>query len=427
MKAAKWFMILFALLLVVPMAWADSGEGDDGTQLGVKADMRWRGELDGRDFDKDINPSAFSVLRARFGAYVKSGDVKGFIQLQYPHQLGWDASTLNPDVAADVHQAYLKVHGFFTDPLTLKVGRMEMSYGDERLIGAVGWSNVGRVFDGVLLRYDTEKYSVDGFYTKQVERYSSAAYTDDQDDNFFGVWAKYKPLKLNLFALQNTAAAMNSNGDYATNSTLTTVGLHYMNMYESGFGAILDGAYQMGTTTTFGPPSVDTDVAAWMLVVGAWYKFDMAMEPGVGVGVDWVSGDDPDTPDKWEAFNNLYYTSHRWRGSMDLFTASNPEGLRDVELSVMLKPTEKRKVWLSFHNFSTSQEYASLVDGSKTTAVGNEIDLESYCQMKEDLGFQMGIGYFMPAEDYMGTDPENGLWGYVQLQAKMHAFGSLTK
>ena len=56
-----------------------------------------------------------------------------------------------------LHQAYFSVNKLFDLPLNLKLGRMELSYGPQRLIGAVGWHNVGRSFDGGILQLNTEK------------------------------------------------------------------------------------------------------------------------------------------------------------------------------------------------------------------------------------------------------------------------------
>ena len=42
-------------------------------------------------------------------------------------------------------------------PVTLKVGRQELSYGDERLVGAFDWNNIGRVFDAAKLRYENAR------------------------------------------------------------------------------------------------------------------------------------------------------------------------------------------------------------------------------------------------------------------------------
>ena len=43
-------------------------------------------------------------------------------------------------------------------PLTLKVGRQILSYGDERLIGAFDWNNFGRTFDAVKLPWEAKTW-----------------------------------------------------------------------------------------------------------------------------------------------------------------------------------------------------------------------------------------------------------------------------
>ena len=49
------------------------------------------------------------------------------------------------DTSLDVHQAYLKYN--FNDNFAFTAGRKELNYGDQLLLGGVGWSNQGRSFD----------------------------------------------------------------------------------------------------------------------------------------------------------------------------------------------------------------------------------------------------------------------------------------
>jgi len=44
----------------------------------------------------------------------------------------------------DLHQGFVTINNFFNFPVTLKLGRYEVIYGPQRLMGAVGWHNVGR-------------------------------------------------------------------------------------------------------------------------------------------------------------------------------------------------------------------------------------------------------------------------------------------
>src|SRR6185295_8135257 len=46
------------------------------------------------------------------------------------------------DGPMDLHQAYVTIGNHKEFPLSLKVGRQEMSYGNERIIGPSDWSNV---------------------------------------------------------------------------------------------------------------------------------------------------------------------------------------------------------------------------------------------------------------------------------------------
>ena len=57
------------------------------------------------------------------------------------------------DGPMDLHQAYVTLGNHKEFPLSFKVGRQELSYGDERLIGAFDWNNLGRTFDAAKLRW----------------------------------------------------------------------------------------------------------------------------------------------------------------------------------------------------------------------------------------------------------------------------------
>src|SRR6185295_1993964 len=70
--------------------------------------------------------------------------------------------------ALDLHQAYVILGNHKEFPVSHKVGRQEFIYGDERLIGAFGWNNVGRVFDAAKLRWQNSLFGVDAFTSRVV-------------------------------------------------------------------------------------------------------------------------------------------------------------------------------------------------------------------------------------------------------------------
>ena len=68
--------------------------------------------------------------------------------------------------------------------------------------------------------------------------------------------------------------------------------------------------------------------------------------------------------------------------------------------------------------FAASQDYASAVDGTDATALGNEINIVRTQKLKENLTLSTGLGYFMPAEEFVGADKDPSMWMFLQLQTK---------
>ncbi|MFC2150630.1 alginate export family protein [Calditrichota bacterium] len=425
----KTFSMILATLIIsslclAPLAFAGESSGK------IFADTRYRTSFDGRDFNGDTGMDNTQWLRTRIGMKFQQDDVKAFLQFQYPLTFANAAPPASGNVGGGVHQLYIKYNGFYLDDLAVKAGRFEMNYGDERLIGSVGWSNVGRTFDGLKFHYDNEMLWADYFLTTLTENSVGSPNTNAKDDLFHGVWAELKGLKLNLFYLmQRNTTQIAGGSNWHTGLSRSTLGLHYMNQYGSGLGTLLDFAMQMGTATTFGAPNVETDLSAMLVVAAVWYKFeDMAMSPTIGAGIDMASGDDPTTPEN-EAFSNLYYTGHKWRGAMDYFINDNPigggtnPGLTDIMVKAYVSPWETGKVGLGFHMFSTGEDFASNAPGGGTaTALGNEIDLFYMNDYSETLTGEAGVSMFMPSEDWQGASPDNSMWIYIQLSSKFDAF-----
>ena len=91
--------------------------------------------------------------------YAEGRDSRGF----------WDEPNPNPDLdTVDLHQAFVQIGNPQLFPLIAKVGRQELSYGDERLIGISDWTNVRRTFDAAKLRYEVEGFWVDAFVSHPV-------------------------------------------------------------------------------------------------------------------------------------------------------------------------------------------------------------------------------------------------------------------
>jgi len=118
----------------------------------------------------------------------------------------------------DLHQLFFDVRILGEDqPWTLRLGRQELSYGNERLVSPLEWANVRRRFDAVKLFARMEKWDIDFWYAKPdvVQRKQSDRY--DEDIDFYGVYTTFKGIPrhgidLYLLTLDDTGDRRNPNG-----------------------------------------------------------------------------------------------------------------------------------------------------------------------------------------------------------------------
>src|SRR5207344_2328486 len=96
--------------------------------------------------------------RASFSQGDERGDQRVAADANKPgHALAENDRDLN------VHQAYFMVGNHKEFPLSLKLGRQELAYGDQRTLGPVRWNNNARTFDAVKIRWQNPLFGADFF------------------------------------------------------------------------------------------------------------------------------------------------------------------------------------------------------------------------------------------------------------------------
>ena len=392
----KKILFIINVLILSSTAFAQSG-------LDVSAQIRARHQINNKGFNSDLSGNRFSELRTRLGLKFSPIDnITGLVQLQDSRIYGTEPNTLTGIDNIDLHQAFFSVNNIFDLPVNLKLGRMELSYGPQRLIGAVGFHNVGRSFDGGVLQLITKNIDVD-FFTAQTNESFEAGDTND-----FSIYGAYGNLKIaNNYKIQPFIIGEMLKG---SESSRYTLGL-YVNGKVGGLSHEVEGAYQLGSAAK------DVDIAAYMFALNLKYTFKSPVKPAVGVGVDYLSGDDGQDADKFKVFNTLYATNHKYYGFMDYFLDIPNHtlglGLMDVHVKGEVSPANKFKVALAFHMFNANEDF-TLVDGKSSTSFGSEIDLTLIYSYNESVKFQSGFSLFSPGEIFKQTKGEDSAtWGYI--------------
>ena len=105
---------------------------------------------------------------------------------------GNDRAAAGNDIA--LFQAYIQAEEMFGQPLRLRIGRQELAFGNQWLVGPRDFEFffTGLSFDGLRLTYDTDLFTVDTWWSKLAER---SPLEQDGDTDFFGIYGTYKGIE----------------------------------------------------------------------------------------------------------------------------------------------------------------------------------------------------------------------------------------
>src|SRR5690606_31116648 len=241
------------------------------------------------------------------------------------------------EAALGIYEGYFMLKG---KVLEGKVGRFAMNYGEAGTIGNLDWHEAGRAFDGAHFRVKAGKANVDLFLTQQAEGWP--VINQDflgGDAYFWGAYAELGPaivegLGLDVFALGKSAAATDIT-DATTGTVTHKDGATFMTFGGrakqkiSVFDYRVEGGVQVGKAV--GPATAAVDRVAYQV------NGDLGVAPikqlHLAVGGAVASGDDATTTDVNEAYDELYPTTHKWLGLMDVigFRTNILSGNADVE------------------------------------------------------------------------------------------------
>jgi len=81
------------------------------------------------------------------------------------------------------------------DGSTVRVGRQELLYGNQRLISPLDWANTRRTFEGIRWLQNSGDWSHDLFYTNLVPVVANCFDEADYDQSFYGIYSTYAGFK----------------------------------------------------------------------------------------------------------------------------------------------------------------------------------------------------------------------------------------
>jgi len=348
----------------------------------------------------------------------------------------------------DLNQTYVTVGNLKEFPLSAKVGRQELSYGDERLVGAFGWNNIGRVFDAAKVRWQTECFGADIFTGRVVIPEDQVFNVANDYDWFSGVYVNFTKIPKHLLdvyflsrnaSVEAIAAEPSPQAPQPSARDIYTFGFRVKSK-PGDFGNwdyYAESAYQFGDFQDRRLPGMPRlDHEAWMAVVGGGYTFnDTWAKPRLGIDYSYGSGDNDPTDGDHGTFENLFPTNHKFYGYMDFISLQN---IHDVRGILTLKPSPRLTINLEGHGFwlaDTSDNFYNVggaprggvtqtpgtdygVNPGYDSFVGTELDVVASYAATRFLQLETGYGHFFHGkyieQSLSAVGSQDANWFYLQ-------------
>ena len=387
--------------------WSFSGE--------ARLRPEYRSDFDLKSPVDDETRQGFMRLRLGVGAAIHD-DFRLFFQAQDSRVAGEETSTLANQKNTDLHQGFVEVKRLGAEGLSLTVGRQEWRYGEERLIGAAGWDNVGRSFDGVKVHWAPEKFFLDGLYAR-ISSVTSGAATNGSD--LYGVEYQASP---------RVGSEYGGYGlDFVDNvKTAGEAGIPGTTNVRALGGRVKDrwGVFDLNVEIAWETGRFrGDDLRAFAGALQASSVWGESVKGRGFVGYDYATGDRNSADGKREEFFNFFPTNHQHYGYADF------EGWRNLQSPYIgVSFTSGRHYGQAkLHKFSLEEPGGPWKDsggavlgfdptGSFGTSVGKELDLTYKFKWMEKAAFEAGYSRFEPDGFAKATrGPDASDWGYLML------------
>ncbi len=372
---------------------------EDG-RFAVQGDTRSRLEWGDTDFssgDADLRQLLRTKIRV---TGTPRHDTRVVVEIQDSRLWGSEFNTFDASGdQIDFHLAYAELQEMFGKPLRLRLGRQELAYGSQRLMGRSNWSNTPRAFDAMVLRLGEDNW-VDGVTAKLEE-------DGIKDRNLFGLVGR---AELTSGHVAEPYVLLEQDKKAGVDRLLRLTGGARFTGSKTGQTGHLFG-YELESAVQTGEVGAD-NVFAWMGSATARYHGPSWTQPELRLGVDVYSGDADATDGDQEAFDNLFASRHAFLGLMDLFKSlpgdANNGGLVDMRLVGEMSASETVRVGLHLHNFTL------LEDTIGDKALGQEADAVVTWNYSEVTEYHWGGSIFVPGDGMKlrsgGEDPAFKTW-----------------
>ncbi len=413
-------------------------------QFTINGEFRSRGEVR-HGFSKlpvaDSEAAFFISQRSRISFGFTNDLIKSKLTLQNINVWGDDniynsTGSFGSTKGVDVYESWLEMKT--SQSSSLKIGRQELSYDDQRLLSTRDWVQSGLTYDALVFKKQQSSWRFDlglSLNNRSENTFGNDFHTDRnriKTLNFAYFDKKVnEKLKISLIALgtgyqkEGTTSTIYMTGTYGTH-------LHY----DFGKVSISPRFYYQN-----GKNKIGQEISAYHTGVNA--SVSPSDKLTIAAGVDYFSGHDASNNDpsylaKDHTFDIMYGARYKFYGNMNQFVFSGEPmddgGLNDLYLKFKYSIGTKGTFLLDYHFFRLTSNYAdpTFTSGFKALNknLGSEFDIIYSHELFKGATLRTGFSFLLPSESLeilKGVGAGNSkhtYWGWIMLTIKPNFFNS---
>jgi hypothetical protein len=357
--------------------------------------MRLEG-FDGGSFKADTR-DVYDLSRLRLNMRVIPTSWMRFqVQAQDSQAFGRNAKPDAPpfENTMDVRQAFIEFANAEAPSVTLRVGRQEMFFGEQRLIGHLNWTNTARSFDAARLTLTRKNYKVDLFSASVVNVREGTADKSSGGNGLHGAYGSITKVVPNAtiepYVLWRLARGTRTEAGVAAKTDRVVYGARFAGKIGKAWDYSIE---EVGQTGSIGAD----DITAMASHATIGYTINAhKKKPRLVLEYNYASGDETPGDGKQQTFDQLYPTGHDKLGLSDQVGWKN---IHDIRAGIEYKWTTRLTLTGFYNNWWLASKRDALYNaaGAATVRVsagtaGRHVGQEASAQMTYALNATTSIG-----------------------------------
>lgn len=381
--------------------------------LRFSGEIRLRGAGALGDFFKADTNDAYLLSRFRLNMAVMPTAWMSFhFQAQDSRVIGDTKTASLPALqqdTMDLRLAYVEL-GKEDHPVSARIGRQELAFGEERLIGPANWLNTPRSFDGASATFHVNGVRLDAFAASVVKIHDRQFNESTPGNDIYGLYSSFAKLvpdsKVEPYLFWRRQSGLTVEPGVLGISNFATIGVRWAGKAAGKTDYDVEVAKQAGSE---GPKTIAAWAGHWL---GGYTLTHTRFSPRFVAEYNYATGNNP-ANGKISTFNQLFPSGHDLYGLTDQVGWQNIEHVRTgVELKVRPDWTVSSKYssyWLADDHdalYNTAGVAIAVSPSGKAGSyVGQELDFVLSHKYKVGPVVSGGVGHLFPGTFLQDTTP----------------------